>query len=399
MWIPAWTKAQGEQLARAHLRRTLDVDADGVWSAPGQLTIIGEHTDYNHGLSLPTITPHRTFVAGRLRDDDRVRIASDNAVFDDNGGHVWEGTLDTISAESAVGWPAYAAGVLWALQEHGLTGKGVDLGIVSCVPWSTGLSNAASVEAAVALATNDLWKLSLDTEAGLSELAEACTYGENQIAQMATGGLGQHAVLRCHDNEAILLDFRDDVPAATACPLYFPDYGLAVLVIDTMVRFHVPGGVSGMRREECVRAANELGLASLRDLHHDPARLGRLTELSDETLRKRARHVYSENDRVILVKEELSGTGPAHERFVSIGKALSRSHTSLAADYEVSCPELDLAVQAASIAGALGARMVGGGFGGPAIALVRRSLADRTAQSIAEAFRDAGYEEPHFLLV
>lgn len=397
--MPAWTRAQGEQRARSHLSQALGVDADGVWSAPGQLTIIGEHTDYNNGLTLPTITPHRTFVAAKLRDDDRVRMASDNAVFDDNGGQVWEGTLDSISAETAAGWPSYAAGVLWALQEHGLTGKGVDLGIVSCVPWSTGLSNSASVEAAVARAMNDLWKLSLDSEAGLSELAEACTDGENQIARMATGGLGQHAVLRCHDNEAILLDFRDSIPDATACPLYFPDYGLAMLVIDTMVRFHIPGGVSGMRKEECMRAAEELGLSSLRDLHHDPARLNRLVELSDETLRKRARHVYSENDRVMLVKEELSGTGPAHERFVSIGKALSRSHTSLAADFEVSCPELDLAVQAASMAGALGARMVGGGFGGPAVALIRRSLAERTAHAIAQAFRDHGYDDPHFLLV
>jgi galactokinase len=397
--MPAWTKAQGEQRARVHLRHAFEVEADGVWSAPGQLTIIGEHTDYNHGLSLPTITPHRTFVAGRLRNDDRIRIACDIGVFDDTGGQVWEGALDSISAESATGWPGYPTGVLWALQEHGLTGKGVDLALVSCVPWSTGLSNAASVEAAVARAVNDMWRLSLDTDVGLSELAEACTDGENVIARMATGGLGQHAVLRCHDNEAILLDFKKDIPETTACPLYFPDYGLAMLVIDTMARFHVPGGVSGLRKEECMRAAEQLGMASLRDLHSDPAKLGRLTELSDETLRKRARHVFSENDRVMLVKEELSGTGPAHERFVSIGKAISRSHTSLAADFEVSCPELDLAVQAASVAGALGARMIGGGFGGPALALIRRSLADRTAQAITQAFRDQGYQEPQYLLV
>ena len=172
-----------------------------------------------------------------------------------------------------------------------------------------------------------------------------------------------------------------------------------MLVIDTTVRHDATDGKFGERRAECQRAAHELGLESLRDLHHVPLQLGMLKQLSEESLRRRARHVYSDNDRVILVKEQLSGTGPAHERFVALGQALSRSHASLDADFEVSCPELNLAVMAASHAGALGACLTGGGFGGSAIALVRRTLAERVAQSVAQAFHDGSFAAPRFMLV
>lgn len=398
-WAHAWPREHGATRAREAFIAAYDAHADGVWSAPGQITVIGEHTDYNHGLCLPTILPHRAYVAARLRDDDVVRIVGDDIEPHVPSANTWEGTLDSITAEATEGWLAYVAGVFWALQEHGFPGRGMDIAVVTCVPAGAALGHAAAVEAATALAVNELWSLALDSEEGLAELAECAVDAENIIAGRTSGGLHQHTALRCHENEAILLDFRHDTPEATACPLHFPDYGLGMLAIDTRVRATVAGGVPSLRTVECDRATRELGLTSLRDLHDDPRRLARLHELSDDTLRKRARHVYSENDRVLLVKEELSSTGSAHDRFVAVGQTISRSHASLDADYEVSSPELNLAVMAAMRAGALGARLIGGGMGGSAMALVRRTHAERIAAEVSHEFVSAGMARPHFLLV
>ena len=399
VWVKPWPLDQGNARAAHLLETTFGVAADGVWSAPGRLNIIGEHTDYNNGLCLPTIIPHRTFAAVRLRQDSLLRVTSDAAEGLVGPGPVWEGDLDSISPEAAPGWPGYVAGALWALQEHGFSGYGMDIAFASCVPVGAGLSSSAALSCATALAANDLWKLALDTPEGRIELAEACIDGENLIALAPTGGLDHHTLLRCEEHEAIELDFDVSPPGAKPYPLYFPDYGLAILVIDTTVRHDSTDGQYGQRRAECERAAAELGLGSLRDLNRVPNGARLIEKLSDPVLRQRARHVYSENERVLVVEAELSGTGPAHERFVNLGKALYRSHASLDIDFDVSSPELNLAVEAAYRAEALGARLVGGGFGGAAIALIRRSHADSTARTINEAFAQANYAAPKFLLV
>jgi galactokinase len=343
--------------------------------------------------------PHRTYVAARLRDDNRLRVVGTRGEHVAGPGNEWRGDLGSISPDTTQGWPAYIAGVFWALQERGFTGRGMDLAFTSCVPVAAGLASSAALSCSVAEAIDDLWRLALGTEEGRIELANACVDAENMIAGIPSGGLDQHTLLRCREGEALVLDFRVFPPEATPCPLYFPDYGLALLVIDTTVCHDFGDGQYAERRAECERAARQLGMGSLRELHYDPLRLGRLADLDSELLRARARHVYSENDRVTLVKEELSGTGPAHERFVAIGQALSRSHASLKMDFDVSTPELDLAARAAQEAGALGARLVGAGFGGSVMALIRRTMADRTAASVAEEFRAAGYAAPRFLLV
>ncbi|MEX0914043.1 MAG: galactokinase family protein, partial [Demequina sp.] len=378
---------------------TFDAHADGVWSAPGLVTIIGEHTDDNQGLSMATITPHRAYIAARLREDTTIRVVVDDIEPFVASGSTWSGKLGAITAESAHGWPAYVAGVLWAMQERGFNGPGMDVAVASCVPAGAALGHAAAIEACTALAANDLWRLALDHDQGLAELAECCVDGENMIAGRPSGGREQHTALRCHDNEAILLDFEDHHPRATACPLQFPDYGLALLAVDTQVRTKVEGGVRGMRRVDCERAAQALGLTSLRQLQEDPRGWTLLNNLDDPILRKRARHVYSENDRVMLVRDKLSATDPAEERFVAVGQALSRSHASLDADFDVSSPELNLAVTAAADAGALGGKLIGGGFGGSVMVLVRRAHVERIAKTISETFLEAGLKRPQFLLV
>lgn len=399
VWIESWTRGEGESRARSLMEHTWGVEPHGVWSAPGRVPIIGEHTDFNGGLVLPTVTPHRTYVAARLRDDARVRIVSERASRFEGPGAMWEGRLDGITPDSARGWPAYAVGVLWALRERGFDGMGLDLAVTSCVPANAGLSSSGALESAVAQAVNALWRLALDSDESQAELAEACLHGEETIAQAPTGGMDQHTILRCREGDAVELDFSERPPILRHRPLYFPDYGLGLLVIDarTAGRNRTPGVTQ--RMAECQAAAAALGVTSLGQItdYNDGRR--RIRQLKDPLLRRRARHVLTENERVRSVAAELADPGPAHERFVEIGKQLFRSHASLEVDFEVSSPEQNLAVDVAFHFGALGARMVGAGFGGASIALVRRVEAQATARRIDRAFVEAGRERPHFLMI
>ena len=398
-WVDPWTRGQGEARARSLLTQTWGVEADGVWSAPGRVTIVGEHTDYNGGLSLPTITPHRTYVAARRREDSLLRIVSEQGASLAGPGPTWEGELDAVDPSSAQGWPAYCAGVLWALRERGFDGPGLDIAICSCVPPDAGLASSGAVECATALAANQLWRLALDSDHAHAELAEACIHAEEVIAGAPTGGLDQHTQLRCREGEALVLDFSEQPPIAHHRPLYFPDYGLGLLVIDvrTTGRRRTEGYVE--RQRECAEAAAALGVSSLRELAGHHGARTRIEALADPVLRSRARHVVAEIERVTDVCAELANTGPAHERFVHVGRQLFRSHASLEVDFEVSSAALNLAVDTAFRSGALGARLVGAGFGGSALALVRRVEADQMAQLIDEAFVEAGRERPRFLMV
>lgn len=399
VWMEAWSRAEGEARANSLMSHTWGVESDGVWSAPGRVPIVGEHTDYNGGLALLTVTPHRTYVAARLRDDAQVRVVSERADKFVGPGATWEGELDGITPDNAAGWPAFAVGVIWALRERGYDGTGLDLAITSCVPTNAGLSSSAALEGAVARAINALWRLALDSPDSQAELAEACNHGEAAIARAPSGGMDQHTVLRCQEGDAVELDFSERPPILQHRPLYFPDYGLGLLVMvaRTAGRDRTPGVVE--RMAQCQAAAATMGVARLGDITDFDDGRRRIRQFEDQLLRKRARHVITENERVRLVSAELAGTGPAHERFVEIGKELYRSHASLEVDFDASSPEQNLAVDAAYHFGALGARMVGAGFGGASIALIRRAQAAAMARHIDRTFVDAGYEHPHFLMI
>lgn len=399
VWMESWSRGEGEKRARRLMDYTWGAQADGVWSAPGRVPIIGEHTDYNGGLALITVTPHRTYVAARLRDDARIRLVSERASQFVGPGTTWEGELDTITPESAKGWPAFALGVIWALRERGYDGTGLDLAVTSCVPTNAGLSSSAALEVAVARAVNALWRLALDSRDSQVELAEACQYGEAAIALAPSGGMDQYAVVRCQKGEAVELDFSERPPILQDRPLYFPDYGLGLLVMVARSegRDRTPGVVE--RMAQCRAAATALGVSSLGEITDFEDGRRRIRQLEDQVLRKRARHVLTENERVRLVSADLADTGPAHERFVAIGQQLYRSHASLEVDFDASSPEQNLAVDAAYHFGALGARMVGAGFGGASIALIRRPQAQATARHIDRAFVESGRERPRFLMI
>lgn len=313
--------------------------------------------------------------AGGDPSDGRLRLRS----LAESGG--FDGPLDDVGPGHPPGWAGYAAGVLWALRQAGHPVGGIDLLVTDTVPLGAGLSSSAALECATALAVNDLFALGLDSAAGRRVLADACRRAENEVVGAATGGMDQAAALLSTAGHALLLDTRDgstrQVPFAPGAA------GLGLLVIDTRVRHRLADGRYGARRAAVEQAAAALRLPSLRD-----AALSAVATLDPELV-PRARHVVTEIARVREVVALLDAG-----RLAEIGPLLDASHASLARDYEVSCPELDLAVDAARGAGALGARMTGGGFGGSAIALIPLHRADAVAAAVREAFAAAGHPPP-----
>lgn len=397
-WIEAWDEIEGERKARAVLPRSDREGAVSVASAPGRMTIIGEYTDIGGGLSLATVTPHRTWAAARVRDDHLVRIAMDPAMGEPGEPTTFEGALDELDGTRGL-WLGYAAGVIWALRERGFSGPGLDVGVASCIPNHAGLSTAASLSASVAYAVNRAWGLGLPEGTDSYELADACVDVANDFVGGASAGLGQHTVMRCAEGEALVLDFGTSPPSASPCPLYFPEYGLRILAINTGSGDTDLARTIRQRIRETSAAADALSVPSLASLHGAADGAQRIESIADPVVRSRARHVFTENERVELVRDELSGTGPAHERFVAVGKAMYRSHASLESDLDVSTPELNLAVETAFRSGALGAHMVGTGHDACAVALVRRASATSTAVLIDRAFQERGLDRPTFLLM
>ncbi len=346
------------------------------WGAPGRVNLIGEHVDYADGLCLPFAIAERTVVEATPRTDGRMllRSVSEPGVVDI--------ALDRLGPGSPPGWAGYAAGVVWALREAGHVVAGLDLAVIDTVPLGAGLSSSAALECATALAVDELNALGLgDTTAGRRELAKACVRAENEVVGAATGGMDQSASLLAEAGHALLLDTRDGTTRQV--PFAPNDDGLRLLVIDTKVRHHLADGQYGQRRAAVEKAAEVLGLPSLRDA------TARDLERLDGELLRRARHIVTEITRVREVVALLDDG-----RIADIGPQLDASHESLAHDYEVSCRELDLACESARASGAFGARMTGGGFGGSAIALVPFSRVDDVVQSVRTAFAAEGHRDP-----
>ncbi len=369
--------------ARAGFEAVFGRTADGLWSAPGRVNLIGEHTDYNEGFVLPFAIDRRTIVALGVRDDRLVRVAS---TFADELAEI---DLDALAPDALGGWSAYPLGVAWAFSEFGAdlgAVPGVDLFIDSDVPVGAGLSSSAAIESAVALALNDVWQLGLDRRT----LARVGQRAENVAVGAPTGIMDQSASLLGQADHAVFLDCR--TLESELVPLGLAEAGLAILVIDTGVKHsHATGGY-GERRAACERGAAALGLSSLRDATPDD--LPRAQQLLDDVTFRRIRHVITENQRVLDTVAVLKEQGAS-----AIGELLDASHRSMRDDFEISVPELDLAVETAVNAGALGARMTGGGFGGAAIALVRVSDLSRVQVAVDNAFGEHAFGQPDTFVV
>jgi len=370
---------------------------DGLWSAPGRVNLIGEHTDYNEGFAFPIAIDKRTTVAARVRADRLLRVTSSSFP------GVIEVSLDHLDPDALTGWAAYPLGVAWAMSRAAAGGagsaagseagsgvpsrlSGLDLALTSDVPAGAGLSSSAAVECAVALALNDLWDLGL----GRPELARIGQLAENRVVGAPTGIMDQSASLLGEPDHGILLDCQNLTTEAVA--LGFAGAGVGLLVIDTRTSHsHADGGYAS-RRRSCEDGARRLGVGSLRAL--GPADLPRAAAQLDGQTYRRVRHIITENQRVLDTVTALRTSGAA-----AIGRFLNESHLSMRDDFEISTPELDLAVASAQEMGAIGARMTGGGFGGAAIALVRNDDAAAVAAGVARDFARAGYTAAHIFPV
>ncbi|MDQ3104934.1 MAG: galactokinase [Actinomycetota bacterium] len=350
---------------------------DWGWAAPGRVNLMGEHTDYNDGWVLPFAIRHRTKVALCRRDDDRVRVHSTQQ--DDSV----ETTASTVPGDVS-GWAGYVAGVVWALGVDGHRIPGVDLWVDSDVPMGAGLSSSAALACATALALDELAGAGLDA-AGIADIARRA---ENDYVRAPTGVMDQLASVHGRAGHALLIDTRN--LTVEHHPARFVEDGYALLVIDTGATHALAdGGGYAERRGECERAAELLGVPALRDVTTVD-----LDRLDDEVLRRRARHVVTEDARV-LDCVQLLGAGD----WAAVGTSFAASHASMRDDFEISCDELDVAVGASVAAGAVGARMTGGGFGGSVIALVAAGDADTVAGGCRRAFAEHGWDEPKVFAV
>jgi galactokinase len=356
----------------------VDINPDAIGRAPGRVNLIGEHTDYNAGLCLPLALPRSATAAVASRPDRSLRVSSKSFP------EVWEGTLEELSPGSGSGWADYVTGVLWAMRQGGLDVPGLDIHIDSDVPIGAGLSSSAALECAVAVAVAGLLELPLD-ERVRTRLAHAAVRAETEYVGAPTGGMDQTVAMLATEGAALLIDFEDD--STSDVPLPLAEAGLTLLVTDTKVEHaHATGGYAE-RRADCEAAASALGLDSLRQ-----ATTADLDRLTDERLRRRARHVVTENGRVEEAVEALQ-----EKDWSALGGLLDASHSSLRDDFEVSCPELDLAVTTAREAGALGGRMTGGGFGGSVVLLVPEERSGAVTTALDVAFAAAGLTAPAHL--
>lgn len=355
-----------------------------IASSPGRVNLIGEHIDYNDGWVLPFAIRERTTVTITVIEDQVLRMQSKQQ------GDLITLPIHKVKPENRRGdWSDYVTGTFWSLSNTPGTGDrlrvGLEVEVDGRVPLGAGLSSSAALECSVAFALNHLFDLGLN----LAALARAAQRGENEYVGMPCGIMDQAVSLMAKRGNALLLDCVDlstrDVPFDLT-----PD-GLEILVIDTMAHHELVDGGYKERRDTCYRTLRQLNIASMR--HLDLKQLELVADSLDSVGFRRVRHAVTEISRVHEMVTALETRD-----FQRVGAILDASHASLRDDYEVSCAELDLAVDIAKESGALGARMVGGGFGGSAIALIESGKVSTAEAAITAAFGNHGFTAPRFFI-
>lgn len=344
------------------------------YAAPGRINLIGEHTDYNLGFALPIALPQRTVATFTPTGDDAITVVSDRA---DAPVRV---RIGTVPGEVA-GWAAYVAGVIWALRQGGHPVPGGAMSITSDLHMGLGLSSSAALECAVLGAITTAVGVRIDAK----EQARLAQRAENEYVGAPTGLLDQLAALFGRDATAVLIDFAD----LTVTPVVFDPAaaGVTLLLIDSRQRHSHAGGDYAARRASCERAAADLSASSLREAaDRGPVAL---TAVRDPVDARRARHVFTENQRVIDCVAALRNSN-----YSEAGRIFTASHASMRDDFGITTERIDLIAETAVRAGALGARMTGGGFGGCVIALVPHERADVVGEAVQRAVADAGFEQP-----
>ena len=357
---------------------------DGVWLAPGRANLMGEHTDYNDGFVLPFALSQGITAAAARRDDRVLRLSSRQ-----EPGREIAIPLDGLSPGQVAGWAAYPAGIAWALRAAGHHLPGACITIDSDLPAGAGLSSSAALECATALALTALAVPGI--RIGRPALAGIAQRAENEFVGVPSGIMDQSASLLGQVGHLLMLDCRSLDSAQV--PFRPGAAGAGLLLINTRAKHELSDGEYGARRAECEQAARLLGVPSLRSITD----VAVLDQLADPVLRRRARHVVRDNQRVQLIVALLNPGVAAEVDYREIGRLLTQAHASLRDDFEVSWPEADTAVEAALSAGALGARMMGGGFGGSVLALVPDVAVGQVHAAVAAAFGRQGWTAPEFL--
>jgi len=362
------------------------------WFAPGRANLMGEHTDYNGGLVLPFALAEGVTVTAAARDDGQLELRSRQAA------EQVTARLDDLAPGAVTGWAAYPAGVAWALRAAGYPVRGASVTVDSDLPVGAGVSSSAALECSVALALCSLSGVTVPRQ----ELAAIAKRAENEFVGAPTGIIDQSAALLCTEGHALLLDCATGETAQVPFRPVMAD--VSAVVIDTRVTHALVSGEYAARRAECERAARLLGVPALGAVT-DPRELSRL---DDPVLRRRARHVVTDSARARAVAGALGKAGALGDAgalgapgqrdvYQYIGQSLAEGHASLRDDFEVSWPAADAAVEAAVGAGAYGAKMIGGGFGGSVLALVPAERAEAVRGAVSDAFAARGWTRPDFL--
>lgn len=342
--------------------------------APGRVNLIGEHIDYSEGFVLPFAIADRTFALIAQNGTSQTRIVSmqrKNKMFTIEASDIQPG--------SAGDWEKYVLGVIWSM---GVT-EGIDILVDGHVPGGAGLSSSAALECSVAVGLNLLFNLGQSLE----DMARATQKAENAYVGVPCGIMDQSVSLMGREGSALLLDCRD--LSTESVPFNVASAGLELLIVDTQAHHALVDGGYAERRASCESVAAKFGIPSMRHLTLDvlESRKSEITEVEYV----RARHAVTEIARVLDAVDALKKSD-----WKTLGTLITASHVSLRDDYTVSCDELDVTVDAALAAGALGSRMVGGGFGGSAIALINAADVEKTKDAIKEAFVVKGYKAPRF---
>jgi galactokinase len=344
-----------------------------IFSAPGRVNLIGEHTDYNDGFVMPSAIGLRTRVAISRSPERKLRIHSQDFP------QSYEFDFDHLPRQATGAWCDYVLGIAVALQQAGLAPDGANLFVQSEIPIGAGLSSSAAIEVASALALLSLSGGTLP----LPEVARLCQQTENTFIGARVGIMDQFVSCLGKEGHALLLDCRsldfEFIP--------IPDH-VRMVICNTMVKHQHAGGEYNRRREECEEGVRILSrwypaIRALRDLSVD--QLAQHRQDIPETIYKRCRHVVEENQRV------RDGAGCLRAaNLKGFGELMRESHRSLRDLYEVSCPELDVMVEVAEgLPGYYGGRMTGGGFGGCTLNLVEADHALAFAEQVSNRYQKA----------
>jgi galactokinase len=336
-------------------------------TAHGRVNLIGEHTDYNGGFVLPTSIPQFCKVHVARRNDKKVKLADNNWPEKSDLTYEYELGKEKLGKH----WSDYIQGVTWLLQKEGYRIEGFECLLSSTVPIGSGLSSSAALEVSLIKGLNELFNLKIDG----TTIAKLGQKVENDFVGARIGIMDQMCASLGTMGEALFIDTKDLSYKRLPLPLE----EMELLVINSGVAHNHSQGSYNQRRSECEKACAQLGISQLRDL--EISDLPKLNKL-DDVLRRRARHVITENNRVLKAVSALE-----EKRFQDLGELFNESHTSMRDDYQVSVPEVDLLVDLAkSHSDVLGARLTGGGFGGSIVALCRPGTSKKIGQIVSREY-------------